>query len=76
MAKRTRGKTKEPAAPRKGRAKKAPKEGSFEVEESGAGAGTEHGIETGLALLTLVSLIVGLILMQLRMAEHGAGLFA
>ncbi|GJM20808.1 MAG: hypothetical protein DHS20C15_07230 [Planctomycetota bacterium] len=75
MAKRSgsRGKA---AAPRKPRS--AAKDSSFEVEEAGAEAAAEggaHGLETGLVFFTFICLLLGFVLIQMRMAEHGAGLF-
>lgn len=74
MAKRS-GSRSKPAAPRKSRG--AAKESAFEVEEAGAEAaeGTAHGLETGLVFFTFICLLLGFVLIQMRMAEHGAGLF-
>jgi len=75
MAKRSGSRGKPAAAPRKSRA--AAKDSSFEVEEAGSEAaeGSAHGFETGLVFFTFVCLIFGFILLQMIMAEHGAGMF-
>ena len=74
MAKRS-GSRSKAAAPRKSRS--AAKESSFEVEEAGAEAaeGNAHGLETGLVFITFICLLLGFVLIQMRMGEHGAGLF-
>lgn len=75
MAKRSGSRGKAAAAPRKSRA--AAKDSGFEVEEAGGevAEGEAHGLETGLVFFTFVCLILGFVMLQMIMAEHGAGMF-